>query len=74
MYQFATKYRYSLLSDIFMPKVTGSFIVQFIVKEEEECKTDHWVMRVGGRGTVGISTNKCVKYSYICIVSYNKTN
>lgn len=53
-----------------MPKVTGPFLAQFVLKEEVECKTDHWVMRVGGRGTVGISTNKCVKYSYICIVTW----
>jgi len=53
-----------------MPKVTGPFIAQFVLKEDMECKTDHWIMRVGGRGTVGISTNKCVKYSYIYIVTW----
>lgn len=41
-----------------MPKVTGPFVAQFVLKEEVECKTDHWVMRVGERGTVGISTCK----------------
>jgi len=52
-----------------MPKVTGPFIAQFILKEEVEGKTNHWIMRVGGRRTVGISTNKWVKYSYIYIVT-----
>ena len=40
-----------------MPKVTGPFVAQFVLKEVE-FKTDHWVMRVGERGTVGISTCK----------------
>jgi hypothetical protein len=55
-----------------MPKVTGPFIAQFVLKEEVECKTDHWVrvMRLGGRGTVGISINKFVKYSYIYIITW----
>jgi hypothetical protein len=52
-----------------MPKVIGPFIAQFVLKELE-CKTDHCVMRVAGRGTEEISTNKCVEYSYICIVTW----
>lgn len=39
-----------------MPKIIGPFVAQFVLKEEVKFKTDHWVMRVGGRGTVGIST------------------